>query len=105
MFTRRRSFLTTWTRRERFRLADELRQDLRYAVRGLSRRPGFALTATLTLGLGLGLAIGLFAVAPQEPGTLAALTALLVAVCAAASLIAAWRATRINPLAALRDSE
>ena len=44
------------------RLADELRQDLRYAVRGLSRRPGFALTATLTLGLGLGLAIGLFAV-------------------------------------------
>ena len=43
------------------RLADEFRQDLRYAVRGLSRRPGFTLAATLTLALGLGLAIGLFA--------------------------------------------
>ena len=44
------------------RLADACRQDLRYAVRGLCRRPAFGLTATLTLGLGLGLAIGLFAV-------------------------------------------
>ena len=44
------------------RLADECRQDLRYAIRSLFRQPGFSLTATLTLGLGLGLAIGLFAV-------------------------------------------
>ena len=43
-------------------LADECRQDLRYALRGLFRQPGFSLTATLTLALGLGLAIGLFAV-------------------------------------------
>ena len=40
------------------RLADECRQDLRYAVRSRLRQPGFGLTATLTLGLGLGLAIG-----------------------------------------------
>ena len=119
MFTRLRTFLTTWTRRPRLRLADELRQDLRYAVRGLSRRPGFGLTATLTLGLGLGAALGfgaalpiselirplLFGVAPRAAGTLAGLTALLVAVCAAASLLAAWRATRIDPLAAFRESE
>ncbi len=63
------------------------------------------------IGLGVALPAGdllrplLFGVAPQEPGTLAALTALLVAGCAAASLLAAWRATRIDPLAALRDSE
>ena len=44
------------------RLADECRQDLRYAVRSLFGQPGFSLTATLTLALGLGLAIGLFAV-------------------------------------------
>ena len=44
------------------RLADECRQDLRYAIRSLRRQPGFGLTATLTLGVGLGLAIGLFAV-------------------------------------------
>ena len=43
-------------------LADACRQDLRHAVRGLRRQPGFTLTATLTLALGLGLAIGLFAV-------------------------------------------
>ena len=44
------------------RLADECGQDLRHALRGLRRHPGFGLTATLTLALGLGLAIGLFAV-------------------------------------------
>ena len=43
-------------------LADACRQDLRHAVRGLRRQPGFTLTATLTLALGIGLAIGLFAV-------------------------------------------
>lgn len=41
---------------------DELRQDVRHALRGLCRQPGFGLAATLTLALGLGLAIGLFAV-------------------------------------------
>ena len=44
------------------RFADECRQDLRYAIRGLLRQPGFGIAATLTLALGLGLAIGLFAV-------------------------------------------
>src|SRR5215469_4073586 len=29
-------------------------RDLRHAVRGLARSPGFALAATLTLGLGIG---------------------------------------------------
>jgi putative ABC transport system permease protein len=33
---------------------DRVDQDLRYAVRGLRRSPGFALAITLTLGLGLG---------------------------------------------------
>ena len=39
-----------------------LRHDLRYAIRGLRRQPGFSLVSTLTLALGLGLAVGLFAV-------------------------------------------
>ncbi|MYD71452.1 MAG: FtsX-like permease family protein [Acidobacteria bacterium] len=42
--------------------ADACRQDLRYAIRGLRRQPGFTMTATLTLALGLGLTVGLFAV-------------------------------------------
>ena len=44
------------------RFADECRQDLRSAARGLCRQPGFSVAATLPLTLGLGLAIGLFAV-------------------------------------------
>ena len=44
------------------RFVDECRQDLRHALRGLFRQPGFSLIATLTLALGLGLALGPFAV-------------------------------------------
>jgi predicted permease len=33
---------------------DDLRADVRYAVKGLRRNPGFILAATLTLGLGIG---------------------------------------------------
>ena len=72
----------------------------------------FVLTL-LGAAVGLGVALPasellrplLFGVAPREAGALAALTALLLAVCAAASLLAAWRATRIDPLAALRETE
>ena len=67
----------------------------------------------LGAGVGLGVALPasellrplLFGVAPRETGIFAALTALLVAVCAAASLLAAWRATRIDPLVAIRTTE
>lgn len=75
---------------------------------------GQAVVLTLlgaAVGLGVALPAGellrplLFDVDPREAGTLAGLTALLLAVCAAASLLAAWRATRIDPLVALRESE
>src|SRR5688572_27033948 len=33
---------------------DDLRADVRYAMRGMRRNPGFILAATLTLGLGIG---------------------------------------------------
>ena len=75
---------------------------------------GHAFVLTLlgaAIGLGVALTVSellrplLFGVAPREAGVLAALTALLLAVCAAASLLAAWRATWIDPLAALRETE
>ena len=68
--------------------------------------------ALLGAAIGLGVAYAssallrplLFGVAPLEPGIFAGLTALLLAICAAASLLAARRATRIEPLVALQDS-
>ena len=75
---------------------------------------GQAVVLTL-LGAAIGLGVALptsellrpllFDVAPREAGAFAVLTALLFAACAAASLLAAWRATRIDPLVALRESE
>jgi putative ABC transport system permease protein len=45
----------------------------------------------------------LFAVRPNDPATLAGVAALIAAVAIAASLIPALRATRVDPLVALRD--
>src|SRR5580704_7360034 len=38
-------------------------QDLHYALRGLKRSPGFALTAILSLALGIGASVSIFTVA------------------------------------------
>jgi predicted permease len=78
-------------------------------VLGMVLRQGLGLVAVgLALGLGAALALTrvagswLYGVSPADPVTFAAVPIFLLAVAACACLIPAWRATRIDPVSALR---
>jgi hypothetical protein len=66
-------------------------------------------TAGLLLGAGAALALGrvmtslLYGIAPTDPATLAAVAAVLGGVAAAATLVPAFAATRVDPATALRS--
>lgn len=82
----------------------------RGAVVAMVLRQGAALaTAGLVLGLAGALALTrliagwLYGVSPVDPPTLAAVAGLLLTVSLAACALPAWKAARIDPVAALRD--
>jgi putative ABC transport system permease protein len=64
---------------------------------------GIAIGAAGALVLGRLLATLIYGIQPSDPTTFAAVSALLVIVALAASLIPAYRATRIEPVKALRE--
>ena len=78
-------------------IVDVLGQGLRLAGIGIVIGLGLALAATRLLNTLL------FGTSPTDALTFAAVAMLLVAIAAAASLVPALRASRVNPLIALRD--
>jgi ABC-type antimicrobial peptide transport system permease subunit len=74
-----------------------LRQVLMLAVAGV------VLGLPAALGAGQLIESLLFGLAPQDPATIAAAAAVLVAVAALAGYIPAMRAMRVDPVIALRD--
>jgi ABC-type antimicrobial peptide transport system permease subunit len=77
-------------------LALVLRQSMRYALPGVALGAAGALTVTRLLRSQL------FGISPADPLTFAGATLLLVGVGLLASWIPAYRATRVQPLTALR---
>jgi ABC-type antimicrobial peptide transport system permease subunit len=63
---------------------------------------GVVAGAVLALGLGRLIASLLYDIAPDDPGVLAGASLVMIAVAAAACLVPAMRAMRVNPIEALR---
>ena len=85
-----------------------LRTDLRFAIRQLAKSPGFTAAAVLTLALLLAVGTGrivsglLYEVGALDPAAFTVAPLILGTTALLACWLPARRATRINPITALR---
>jgi hypothetical protein len=95
-----------WTPRWLDALHDQM-SDVRYAVRTLAKKPLSSLTVVgLAAAFGAGRLLAsasvLFGVSATDAGAFARALALVLGAVAIATIVPAWRASRVNPLQALR---
>jgi ABC-type antimicrobial peptide transport system permease subunit len=83
--------------RERVQM-DVITRTLRLAIVGI------VIGAVASFAVAKGISSMLFGTEPTDPLTFAGMIVLLIAVAFAAGYIPAWRASRINPMTALRSN-
>ena len=81
---------------------DMLVQDIRFAVRSLRRAPLFVLTVLVIVSLGTGVASAMFGISTTDPPTYVVVALILVLSAGLAAWVPAYRATRVDPMRALR---
>ena len=78
-------------------------RDLQHALRMIVRTPTLSVVVVLSLGVTRLLQGLLHGVTPADPATFVVVAIVLIAVATIASAVPAWRASRVDPVLALKS--